>query len=125
MFIIYFNNMQNRTVKDMSDIAIIGISCRFPDADNYKKFWANLLNGRNSIKEIPKSRWDIDEYYSSDIEKPNKTISKWCGTIDNIDKFDNQFFNISPKEVAAMDPQQLILLEETWHCIEDSRGTLK
>ncbi|MBF0443347.1 MAG: polyketide synthase, partial [Oligoflexales bacterium] len=106
------------------DIAIIGMACRFPDANDYNQFWDNLECGINSIKEIPKSRWDIDKYYSPDINEPNKSVSKWCGLLDNVDMFDNQFFNISPREANNMDPQQRILLEETWRCIEDSGVSL-
>lgn len=102
------------------DIAIIGMSCRFPGANNYDEFWENLKNGVNSIKEIPPERWDINKFYSPDINEPNKSISKWCGLVDDFDKFDNRFFKISPREAQAMDPQQRLLLEETWHCIEDS-----
>ncbi len=103
-----------------ADIAIIGMACRFPGADNYHQFWHNLEQGINSIREITPDRWDINQYYSPDINEPNKSISKWCGLIDDIDKFDNTFFNISPREAKNMDPQQRLLLEETWHCIEDS-----
>ena len=102
------------------DIAIIGMACRFPGANNYHEFWNNLISGVNSIKEIPISRWDVNKYYSPDIDAPNKSVSKWCGTVDSIDKFDDRFFNISPREAKSMDPQQRLLLEEAWHCIEDS-----
>ena len=44
--------------------------------------------------------------------------------LDNIAQFDNQFFNISPREAQVMDPQQRLLLEETWHCIEDAGVSL-
>ncbi len=102
------------------DIAIVGMACRFPDANNYKEFWDNLANGRNSIREITPDRWDINQFYSADINEPNKSVSKWGGLLNDIDTFDNRFFNISPQEADAMDPQQRLLLEETWHCIEDS-----
>ncbi|MGA1790296.1 MAG: thioester reductase domain-containing protein [bacterium] len=102
------------------DIAIIGMACRFPDAKDYRQFGYNLMQGINSIKEIPSSRWDINKYYSPNFDEPNKSISKWCGLIEDIDQFDNKFFNISPREANNMDPQQRLLLEETWHCIEDS-----
>ncbi len=103
-----------------TDIAIIGMACRFPGANNYNEFWENLKNGVNSIKEIPPERWDINKYYSPDINEPNKSISKWCGLVDDFDKFDNEFFSISPREAELTDPQQRLLLEETWHCMEDS-----
>ena len=106
------------------NIAIIGMACRFPGARDYFAFWNNLIKGVNSIREIPPERWDIHKYYSPKFDEPNKSISKWCGLLDNIDLFDNQFFSISPREAKNMDPQQRLLLEETWHCIEDAGVSL-
>lgn len=103
-----------------ADIAVIGMACRFPGATNYMQFWENLKQGVNSISEIPVERWATKEYYSLDMNVPNKSVSKWCGLIEGVDQFDNRFFNISPREARNMDPQQRLLLEETWHCIEDS-----
>ncbi len=103
-----------------ASIAIIGVACRFPGANDYNEFWENLKNGVNSIREIPPERWDINTYYSPDIDAPNKSVSKWCGLVDNVEKFDNDFFSISPREAEHMDPQQRLLLEEAWRCIEDS-----
>ncbi|MBU8854956.1 SDR family NAD(P)-dependent oxidoreductase [Bacillus sp. FJAT-26377] len=107
------------------DIAVVGMACRFPDANNYNEYWNNLCKGLNSIREIPLSRWDISKYYSKEINEPHKSISKWCGLIEDIDYFDNEFFNISPREALNMDPQQRLLLEETLHCIEDSGISLE
>ncbi|MDQ0115571.1 SDR family NAD(P)-dependent oxidoreductase [Paenibacillus harenae] len=115
--------MAGREIRE--DIAIVGIACRFPDADNYHQYWENLEQGRNSIKEIPASRWDNGKYYSPNMDEPNKSISKWCGLLDDVDRFDHQFFQISPREAGNMDPQQRLLLEETWHCIEDAGVPLK
>ena len=102
------------------EIAIIGVACRLPGARNYHEFWENLKNGVNSIQEIPPERWDIADYYSPNANEPNKSVSKWCGLLEDVDRFDSSFFNMSPNVAKAMDPQQRILLEETWHCIEDS-----
>ncbi|NEQ95268.1 MAG: acyltransferase domain-containing protein [Cyanothece sp. SIO2G6] len=101
-------------------IAVIGMACRFPGARNYEEFWANLENGMNSITEIPVDRWNLEDYYSADPEKPNTTASKWGGFIDDADKFDAAFFNISRREAEHMDPQQRLMLELTWTCIEDA-----
>ncbi|HEX7057815.1 MAG TPA: beta-ketoacyl synthase N-terminal-like domain-containing protein [Bacilli bacterium] len=108
-----------------SDIAIVGMACRFPGANDYRQYWDNLAKGVNSIRTIPADRWDIAKYYSPDIDEPNKSVSKWCGIIDNVDRFDSQFFNIPAHEAKQLDPQQRILLEETWHCLEDSGIALK
>ncbi|MGA1867912.1 MAG: SDR family NAD(P)-dependent oxidoreductase [bacterium] len=116
---------ENRCHTMRKDIAIIGIACRFPGATDYHQFAYNVMQGINSIQEIPLSRWDINKYYSPNFEEPNKSISKWCGLIDHIHEFDNHFFNISPREANNMDPQQRLLLEESWHCIEDSGVSLK
>ncbi|MBF0226604.1 MAG: SDR family NAD(P)-dependent oxidoreductase [Desulfobacterales bacterium] len=113
------SNHNTKETKKQS-IAIIGIGCMFPEANGYRQFWQNLVDEKNSIKEIPPERWDIKKYYSPDRDEPNKSISKWCGLVDNIDMFDNRFFNISPREANNMDPQQRLLLEVTWQCIEDS-----
>ena len=95
-----------------SEIAIIGMSCRFPGAENYGQFWSNLIHGLDAIREIPPERWHPDSV--------DPGCSRWCGLLDSIDCFDHRFFSISPPEARAMDPQQRLLLEEAWHCIEDA-----
>jgi acyl transferase domain-containing protein/acyl carrier protein len=114
--------MKTNSTGNCNDIAIVGIACRFPGAENYQEFWQNLSQGVNSIREI--DRWNFDEHYSPTGDN-SKSVSKWCGLLDDVDKFDNSFFNISPREANHMDPQQRILLEETWRCIEDSGISLK
>ncbi|MDJ0702360.1 MAG: SDR family NAD(P)-dependent oxidoreductase [Leptolyngbyaceae cyanobacterium MO_188.B28] len=100
-------------------IAVIGMACRFPGAQNHEEFWAKLENRVNSIVEIPSERWDVNRYYSPNPE-PGKSISKWAGLIEGIDQFDAAFFGISPREAERMDPQQRIMLELTWSCLEDA-----
>lgn len=103
----------------VADIAIVGISCRFPDANNSAMFWENLINERNSMREIPTSRWDWKDHFSESIT-PGKTISKWGALIDGVDCFDADFFGISSSEAITMDPQQRLLLEETYKAVEDA-----
>ena len=103
-----------------SDIAIIGIACRFPGANNYEEFWQNLTSARDCISLIPPDRWDWRQFYGDPQKEINKTNSKWGGFISDMDKFDPGFFKISPREAEQMDPQQRLLLQESWHCIEDS-----
>ena len=102
------------------DIAVIGISGRFPGADNAEEFWSNLEQGKDSIITIPKDRWDSEKYYDPDPKTPGKSYSKVGGFINGIDKFDPLFFNISPVEAVYMDPQQRLFLEEVWKALEDA-----
>lgn len=102
-----------------NEIAIIGIACRFPGAQNYEEFWDNLKEGRSSIQEIPKERWDWKEYWG-DPQGKNKSNSKWGGFIQDADAFDPGFFGLSAREVEATDPQQRIMLELSWSCLEDA-----
>jgi len=96
------------------------MSGRYPQAANLDEYWDNLVHGRNSIVEVPRSRWDIDQYYDPDPESKGKTYSKWLGLMDDIDCFDPLFFRISPSEAVSMDPQQRLFLQESYRAFEDS-----
>lgn len=93
---------------DITEIAIIGMSIKFPGADTLDCYWRNLVQGNDEIREIPQERWDWKKYYSYDREL-NKSHSKWMGSIEDIDKFDNEFFEISSREAELMDPQPRII----------------
>lgn len=101
-------------------IAIVGTSCRLPgkivDLDSLH---AVLKNKVDTISDIPSNRWDIDKYYSSQQEK-GKIYAKQAGIIDNVDKFDAEFFKISSEEAKMMDPQYRVLLELSWEALENS-----
>ncbi|WP_052700130.1 beta-ketoacyl synthase N-terminal-like domain-containing protein [Methylocucumis oryzae] len=104
-------------------IAIIGMSCRFPGADTVEAFWQLLQSGGDAITEVPKQRWAIDDFYLADIEQAieqGKSYCRWGGFIDNIDAFDAQFFNISPKEAMTIDPQERLFLQTAWSALEDA-----
>jgi 3-oxoacyl-(acyl-carrier-protein) synthase/acyl carrier protein/NADP-dependent 3-hydroxy acid dehydrogenase YdfG len=101
-------------------VAIVGMSGRFPDARNIEEFWKNLSSGRDSVREIPKERWDVQEHYSQDPLHTNKTYCKWGAVLDDIDQFDPAFFNMSPREARLMDPQQRLFLMEAWNALEDA-----
>jgi polyketide synthase PksN len=109
-----------KTSNTKEDIAIVGISGRFPGADNVRDFWKNLMEGKDSIIEIPKKRWDADEIFSTNPREPQKSYSKAGGFLSNIKNFDPLFFNIPPLEAVYMDPQQRIFMEEAWKALEDA-----
>lgn len=105
------------------DIAIVGVSGRYPLANDLDEFWENLKQGKDCITEIPKERWDALKYYDKELGKEGKTRSKWGGFIDDVDKFDPLFFNLSPKEAEFMDPQERLFVETAWHSFEDAGYT--
>jgi acyl transferase domain-containing protein len=105
------------------DIAIIGLSGRYPKADDLDAFWDNLREGRDCITEIPADRWDWRDYHGPDGAKRNRIISKWGGFIDGVDQFAPLFFGISPREAAVMDPQERLFLEHCWLALEDAGHT--
>ncbi|OMG71006.1 polyketide synthase, partial [Burkholderia ubonensis] len=101
-------------------IAIIGVSCRFPQAADLEAFWRNLSGGRDCITEVPADRWDWQEIYGDPMVEENRTNAKWGGFIDGIGDFDPLFFGISPKEAELMDPQQRLLMMHVWNTLEDA-----
>lgn len=101
-------------------VAIIGIACRFPAANNPQEFWRLLKEGREAIREVPPERWDAQAFYDPDPERPGKTTSRWGGFLDQIDQFDWRAFRISPREARSMDPQHRLLLELAWEGLEDA-----
>jgi len=101
-------------------VAIVGVSGRYPMAEDLARFWDNLKAGRDCISEVPPERWDHDRYYDPDRSKSGKTYAKWGGFLADVDKFDPLFFNISPREAEVMDPQERLFLQTAWQTIEDA-----
>ncbi len=89
-------------------IAIVGAGCRFPGgANSPEMFWRLLSSGSDAICEVPKDRWNIDRFYSPDVQKPGKIYVRKGGFLSEpLDRFDAAFFGISPREAVSMNPQQ-------------------
>ena len=98
-------------------IAIVGISCRFPSANNPEEFWKMLERGAHGIKKTPKNRMEWPD--NIDIEGKDKCLD-YGGYLDDISGFDADLFRLSPREVKFMDPQQRLLLELAWETFEDA-----
>ncbi|MEH2171998.1 beta-ketoacyl synthase N-terminal-like domain-containing protein [Nostoc sp.] len=106
--------------KSVEAIAIIGLDCRFPGANNPEAFWQLLRNGKSAIDQIPANRWDSHLFYNPIPAQPGKMSTRWGGFIEQVDQFDPQFFGISPREAERMDPQQRLLLEVSWQALENA-----
>ena len=111
--------------KESQDLgfAIIGVSGRYPQAENIQEFWENLRNGKDSVTEIPAERWDHLQYYHPDKHASGSTYSKWGGFLEGVDRFDPLFFNISPREAEIMDPQERLFLQCVYETLQDAGYT--
>ncbi|MBZ9609907.1 SDR family NAD(P)-dependent oxidoreductase [Clostridium estertheticum] len=111
------NNIQEQEITENSlskePIAIIGMSGRFADSNTVDDLWKHLINMDDLVKEV--TRWDMSKFHS-EIKK----CGIYGGFLDDIDKFDPLFFNISGLEASYMDPQQRLFLEESWKALEDA-----
>ena len=104
---------------EREDVAIVGMSCRFPGAQDVNQFWQNLLDGVDSVCDIPSDRWDIDRFYSED-RQAGKMYTRQGGFLEDIADFDAAFFNISDQEACWIDPQHRMLLENSYRALENA-----
>lgn len=101
-------------------IAIVGLGCRFPGANDPEEFWQLLRDGKDAISTVPKDRWSLEDYYDPNPDTPGKMYSRHGGFVKPLREFDAQFFGISPREATSLDPQQRLLLEVSWEALENS-----
>lgn len=102
-------------------IAVVGMACRFPGAPKLDDYWRLLLQGTDAVTEIPSNRWDVNKFYSPELNTPGKMYTKAGGFVLNPADFDPGFFGISPREATSMDPQQRLLLELAWESLENAK----
>ncbi|MFB1482194.1 SDR family NAD(P)-dependent oxidoreductase [Corallococcus sp. RDP092CA] len=105
------------------DIAIVGMSGRYPQAEDLEQYWHNLETGRDCIEEIPIERWDYRPLFDATRREPGSLYAKWGGFLKRVDRFDAAFFQISPLIARYMDPQERLFLETAWSCMEDAGYT--
>lgn len=96
-----------------AQIAVVGMSCRFPGADDLAAYWNLLSEGREAVSEVGPDRWQRRHAGSGAPD-----AGRYAGLLENPGGFDAEFFNISPREALSMDPQQRWVLEEAWHALE-------
>ena len=100
------------------DVAIIGMSGRFPGANNLDEFWKNLRAGVESITSFSEKELIASGVDPAALENPSFVPAG--SVIEDIELFDAPFFGFSPREAESLDPQQRIFLETAWHALEDA-----
>lgn len=111
---------ESQLTSGLDRIAIIGMGCRFPGAEDPAAFWQMLKDGVDAVSEVPADRWSLRAFYDPDTGKHGKLVTRCGGFLPEVDRFDAAFFGISPREAACMDPQQRLLLEVSWEAMEDA-----
>ncbi len=101
-----------------SDIAIVGMAARLPDALTVDEYWSNLTQGVESVRQF--SEEELVEAGESPSRLRRSNYVRSGVVMPDIDLFDADFFGLSPKEAGIMDPQHRQFLECSWEAIEDS-----
>src|ERR1041385_1764082 len=112
--------MQNLDMQRLngSEIAVIGMACRFPKSNNLESFWENLRNGVNCISTFTDESLEPSGIDPGDLNHPNYV--KAAPILDDVERFDAAFFGITPNEALVMDPQHRLFLECSWSALEDA-----
>ncbi|SMO68906.1 type I polyketide synthase [Paracoccus laeviglucosivorans] len=111
----------DETLVSDTDIAIVGMAAQLPGAANVAQYWDNLCRGIESIQRVPQADLIARGEARARLSDPNYVPS--AAILDQFDEFDAEFFGLSPKEAAIMDPQHRKFLETCWHALEDAAHT--
>jgi acyl transferase domain-containing protein/acyl carrier protein len=111
-------HIQESDTLNGSEIAIIGLSGRFPGAKNITEFWQNLQNGVESISFFSDAELLAVGIEPTVVNDPN--FVKARGVLDDVELFDAAFFGFNPREAEITDPQHRLFLETAWEAIENA-----
>ncbi|MGV9774032.1 beta-ketoacyl synthase N-terminal-like domain-containing protein [Streptosporangium sp. NPDC003464] len=99
-------------------IAVIGIAAQLPGAPVYDRFWDVLMSGKDQVEAAPRRRRELCEPLLTEADpEPEFLTAAW---LEDIDRFDAEFFGITPADARTMDPQQRRFLQVAYHCLEDA-----
>lgn len=110
--------IEEKTASDK--IAIIGMDCRFPGANSVEEYWENLCNEVESVGNIPNERASKIKEQLEAMEIQENVQYLMGGYLDNLERFDNAFFEIINREAIAMSPAQRLFMEVGYHAMEDA-----
>ena len=103
-----------------SNLAIVGMSGRFPGASDVEELWKLLEQGRQMHREVPKDRFNVETHYDATGKKTNTSHTPYGCFIDQPGLFDPRFFNMSPREAAQTDPMHRLALVTAYEALEMS-----
>lgn len=101
------------------DIAIVGMSCMFPKADDMRRYWENICRAINAVEEVDPERWIADDYFDPDRLAKDRVYSKWGGFLNKV-TFDPMKWRIPPAALKAIEPIQLLALDIAFRAMNDA-----
>lgn len=108
----------NETARSGIEIAVIGMSGRFPGARDLDQFWQNLCDGVESIKFFTDEELIAKGVDAGILDDPNYVKAE--AVLDDIEMFDASFFGFTPREASLIDPQHRLFLEHAWAALENA-----
>lgn len=103
------------------DIAIIGMAAKMPLARSVDEFWDNIRNGIDCIRDLPEDRReDADRFFQYKTGREEPTPYLQSAYVDDVDKFDYDFFRLTPQEANLMSPMHRMVLETAWAAVENA-----
>ena len=113
------DEIKTATSSNGTQLAIIGIGCLFPKAEDQNAYWANIMDGVDAITDVPESHWPVEEYYDENQKSPDRTYGRRGGFLSPVD-FNPMEFNIPPNILEAIDTSQLLGLVAAGQALKDA-----
>ncbi|MDQ0945571.1 SDR family NAD(P)-dependent oxidoreductase [Streptomyces sp. V1I1] len=112
--------MDDRHDEAPLDIAVVGMACRYPGADDLAGYWSNVVAGTDSVTEVPAGRWDTAAYHDPDPARAGeRTPSRWGGFLPPA-PFDALAHGIAPASLGSIEPVQLLALDIAARALADA-----
>lgn len=102
------------------DIAIVGMSCRFPGAENVNEYWNLLKDPEPQFAPIPRARWVHDSFFSDDRRDTHTAYVDRLAAVADVGMFDAKHYKIPPRRARALDPQHRLLVDLAREAIQDA-----
>ncbi|MFE0008058.1 type I polyketide synthase [Streptomyces erythrochromogenes] len=105
----------------MTDIAIVGLGCRFPGARDIREYWKLLMSGERQFSAVPAERWNHEVFHEPDNPSaPHASYTDQVAFLDDVDRFDALHYGVPPARARAMDPQHRLMLDVTREALDDA-----
>ncbi|MEE8425570.1 MAG: beta-ketoacyl synthase N-terminal-like domain-containing protein, partial [Elusimicrobiota bacterium] len=108
-----------KKAKPSQPLAIVGIACRFPKADDLEAYWKNLKGGVDAITEVPATHWRSEDFFNADPKSPDKTYGRRGGFLSPL-QFNPMEFGMAPKDIEATDTSQILAMIAAQDALKDA-----